>query len=172
MEDISNKTKVTNAGLILCNAYLPMLFERIGIMQNHQFLKPEDNGYAVRCLHYLAAGQNNTGELQLPLANILCQLPLLQVVEPGGALSGAHCDIIKGLIESMINYWPAIGSSSIDGFRGNWLLRDGLLTEQDDQWVLIVEKRAYDVLISKSPFSFSIIKYPWMTKPLHVTWPY
>lgn len=72
----------------------------------------------------------------------------------------------------MISYWPAIGNTSVNGFRGNWLVRDGLLTELEDKWELTVEKRAYDVLIHQSPFSFSIIKLPWMEKPLHVTWPY
>ena len=80
--------------------------------------------------------------------------------------------LIKGLIEAVIAHWPAIGGSSVEGLRGNWLFRDGLLYDQDDRWELVVEKSAYDLLLDKSPFSFSIIKYPWMSKPLHVTCPY
>jgi len=87
-------------------------------------------------------------------------------------ISEKEKNIIDGLISAAISHWPRIGKCSVDGFRGNWLVRDGLLTEQDDRWELTVEKRAYDLLISKSPFSFSIIRYPWMPKPLYVTWPY
>jgi hypothetical protein len=83
-----------------------------------------------------------------------------------------HAELINGMIKAIIGYWPAIGTSSIEGFRGNWLVRDGLLTEFDDRWELAVEKRAYDVLLNKSPFTFSVIKHPWMDKPVHVSWPY
>jgi hypothetical protein len=30
--------------------------------------------------------------------------------------------------------------------RGNFLVRDGLLSEEQDKWELTVEKRAYDIL--------------------------
>ena len=99
-------------------------------------------------------------------------MPISQPVKDGITITDEQKELIEGLINAVINYWPAIGQCSIDGFRGNWLVRDGLLTEQDDRWELIVEKRAYDLLINRSPFSFSIIKHPWMKKPLHVTWPY
>lgn len=51
-------------------------------------------------------------------------------------------------------------------------MRNGLLNETANRWTLTVEKKAYDLLIQKSPFSFSIIKFPWMEKPLHIDWPY
>ena len=51
-------------------------------------------------------------------------------------------------------------------------MRNANLVEKNDFWELTVEKRAYDLLIHKSPFSFAIIKYPWMEKPLHVVWAY
>ncbi len=99
-------------------------------------------------------------------------MPLSNPIREGITLSANERILVDGLIKAAIGYWPAIGNCSIDGFRGNWLVRDGLLTEFEDKWELTVEKRSYDILIHKSPFSFSIIKYPWMAKPLHVTWPY
>ena len=80
--------------------------------------------------------------------------------------------LMIGLIEAAISHWTAIGRCSVDAFRGNWLIRDGILTEHEDKWELTVEKRVYDLLLNKSPFSFSIIKHPWMSKPLYVNWPY
>jgi len=70
----------------------------------------------------------------------------------------------------MIANWPAIESSSIKTLRENWLVRDAFLTEKEHQWEIKVETRPYDTLIRQSPFSFSIIKYPWMNKALHVYW--
>ena len=63
-------------------------------------------------------------------------------------------------------------SQMIDGFRGNWLIRNGLLVETEDRWELKVEKVSYDILLNQSPFSFEIIKFPWMKKPIYVQWPY
>jgi len=170
MKDALNETPVKNAGLVLANNYLPMLFERLGIMHNNRFLNPADSAYAVRCLHYFVTGINDSGELLLPLTNIICGLPSSHTVEHHDRISDTHCEIMDGLIGAMISHWPSIGNSSIYGFRGNWLIRDGLLSEHHERWGLMVEKRAYDILLSNSPFSFSIIKHPWMSKPLHVTW--
>ena len=91
-------------------------------------------------------------------------------MKDGIDISQEHKTLIEGLIEAVIGYWPAIGDTSIEGFRGNWLVREGILREEEDRWTLTVEKKAYDILMLKSPFSFSIIKLPWMTKPLHVSW--
>jgi len=71
-----------------------------------------------------------------------------------------------------IQHWPAGGHASIDGFRGNWQMRDGLLTKNEERWKLETERRAYDILLSQAPFSFTLIKYGWMSKALQVSWPY
>jgi hypothetical protein len=163
---------IGNAGLVLLNNYIPLLFERLGLVHDKKFIDPAKQTAAVHYLQYTATGISHTEDFLLPLNKILCGLPLPQHVIEGISVSEEHKEIIEGLIKAVISHWPAIGSSSIDGFRGNWLVRDGLLTERDDKWELRVEKRAYDILISKSPFSFSVIKYTWMDKPLHVTWPY
>ena len=102
----------------------------------------------------------------------MCGLSLTEPIEDGIEIPDEHIQIIEGLINHMINHWPAVGASSIDGFSGNWLVRDGLLSEQDDRWYLAVDKTVYVVLLNNSHFSMSIIKYPWMAKPLHVYWPY
>ncbi|MEO6520360.1 MAG: contractile injection system tape measure protein [Mucilaginibacter sp.] len=163
---------VHNAGCVLLSTYFPMLFERLGLMANHSFLNEEAQQQAVHYLQYVVTGLSSTEESLLPLNKVLCGLPIAQPIIQGINISEEHIDLINGLINAAMGYWPAIGSSSVDGFRGNWLVRDGLLTEHGDKWELTVEKRAYDLLIHRSPFSFSIIKYPWMDKPLHVTWPY
>lgn len=163
---------IKNAGLMLLNSYILLLFERLGLVHDKKFIDTENQTAAVNYLQYTVTGISHTEDFLLPLNKILCGLPLSQPVGEGISISDEHKTIIDGLIKAVISHWPAIGSTSIEGFRGNWLVRDGLLVERDDRWELTVEKRAYDILISKSPFSFSIIKYPWMDKPVHVIWPY
>ena len=167
-----NNIPVNNAGCVLIHSYFPMLFERLGLMVNQNFINEDARQSAVYYLQYAITGISHANERDLPLHKVLCGMPIAQPIIDGILVSEEHAELINGMIKAIISYWPAIGASSIDGFRGNWLVRGGLLTEFDDKWELAVEKRAYDVLINKSPFSFSVIKHPWMDKPLHVNWPY
>ncbi|MCC9064722.1 contractile injection system tape measure protein [Flavobacterium piscisymbiosum] len=163
---------VRNAGIVLLNDYIIMLFERLKFVEDNRFSSIKNQKKAVQYLQYVVTGLTETDQIYLPLNKILCGLSLTDNVPDTIEISPEDRSLIEGLINAAISYWSEIGDSSIDGFRGNWLVRDGILTEFDKKWELRVDKRAYDMLISRSPFAFSIIKYPWMNKPLHVNWPY
>jgi len=174
IEDIESKqgTPVGNAGLVILNIYFKILLERLNLTEGNQFISQEAQHSAVHYLQYIVTGMTQTEEHHLVLNKILCGLEPLEPVEESIVMTEDEKHLIEGMIESAIGHWSSIGQSSINGFRGNWLVREGILREIDEQWELIVEKRSYDLLMHKSPFSFSIIKMPWMQKPLHVHWPY
>lgn len=163
---------VRNAGIVLLNDYIAMLFERLNLTSESKFRSNEHQVRAVQYLQYLITGMQETEEVYLPLNKVLCGLPLTDTVPDFIDISDQEKQLINGLIQAAISHWPEIGDCSINGFRGNWLVRDGILVELEDKWELTVEKRAYDILINRSPFAFSIMKYHWMDKPLHVIWPY
>ncbi len=163
---------IKNAGIVLLSTYIPMLFERLGLTEDRSFKSMKHQLDAPHYLHHVATGLTHADEHLLPLNKVLCGLPLSQALPDGIEISAESKQLANGLITAAIGHWPIIESTSIDGFRENWLVRDGVLKQQLDKWELFVEKRAYDILIHKSPFSFSIIKYPWMDKPLHVVWPF
>jgi hypothetical protein len=169
---IKESIAIRNAGIVILNSYIVMLLERLNLVSNNQFTSLENQINAVHYLQYVITGLCKTEEIYLPLNKVLCGVSLSQAVPDEIEISEENRLLIEGLIKASISYWNVIGECSVDGFRGNWLVRDGLLLELEDKWELTVEKRAYDILISKSPFAFSIIKYPWMNKPLHVIWPY
>jgi hypothetical protein len=163
---------IPNAGLVLLNAYFIMLFERLNLVKNKTFITKEAQLDAIHYLQYLVTGLEQTEESFLTLNKVLCGVPLDTPIANGITISDDDKKLMDGLIQAAIGYWNSIGDSSINGFRGNWLVREGVLREAKDRWELIVEKRAYDILLIKSPFSFSIIKLPWMNKPIHINWPY
>jgi hypothetical protein len=169
---LSQGIEVKNAGMVLASSYIRLLFERLNITSNNKFLNATVRCEAVHYLQYMVTGLSHTDEALLPLNKVLCGMPLDEPVPAGIEISEEHIQLIEGMIKAIIGYWPSIGNTSVDGFRENWLARNGLLTEDDDKWELTVEKRSYDILISRSPFSFSVIKYPWMNKPLYVNWSY
>lgn len=164
--------QVKNAGIVIINNYVEMLINRLGLLHENQFKDTDAQLKATQYLQYVVTGLTTTEEVFLPLNKVLCGLSIATPVMECIDISDSEKNLINGLISAVISYWSVIGETSIDGFRGNWLVRDGLLQEKEDRWELTVEKRAYDVLINQSPFSFSIIKYPWMYKPLYVSWPY
>ncbi|WP_299683499.1 contractile injection system tape measure protein [uncultured Dokdonia sp.] len=161
---------VPNAGLVILNSYLPMLLARLDLVRDNVFVSEETQNDAVHYLQYLVTGLSQTEESLLVLNKVLCGLAIETPIRLGIEISTSDKELMEGLLTAAIGYWPAIGDTSIEGFRGNWLVRDGVLKEEADRWTLTVEKRSYDILMLKSPFSFSIIKFPWMEKPLHVTW--
>lgn len=169
---ISELISINNAGIVLINSYIKILFDRLGLIEQNQFKSHEDQLKAVHYLQFVVNGLTKNEEHHLVLNKVLCGLSIVEPVHEKIDMTESEKSLINGMITAIINYWPAIGNSSINGFRGNWLIRNGLLSTQEDNWTLRVEKRPYDLLINKSPFSFSIIKHPWMEKPIHVEWAY
>jgi hypothetical protein len=165
-----NEFRVTNAGLVLLAGYTHAYFERLGLMNGNEFLNPKAQTEAIRYLQYLAKGPYCSDESMLKLNKVLCGWPLANTVPLDFVISPEAVALTDGLIHAVIDHWAAIGDSSVSGFRSNWLIRDGLLIEQEDRWVLTIEKRPYDILIQKLPFSFSLIRHPWMSKPLQISW--
>lgn len=170
-EPVEFPIAITNAGLALIQSFMRPLFERLKLTENDKFISPNAQRAAVHYLQYLATGQSHTEEHHLLFNKLLCGLPPTHPIEAGVEITSAEIDTIHSLVDAVTNYWSAIGRTSVDGFRGNWIVRNGTLTEAQDHWDLIVEKRAYDVLINRSPLSYSVIKLPWMNKPIYVTWP-
>jgi hypothetical protein len=171
-DESATNVPIQNAGLVILNSYIPILFERLQLTHEKQFTSLKNQQNAVQYLQYLATGSSKTEQTYLSLNKILCGLNLNSDVPDEIVISAENKQLYDSLIEAAIAHWSIIGKCSIDGFRSNWLVRDGLLKESEDKWELIVDKRAYDLLIARSPFSFSVIKFPWMNKPLYVNWPF
>lgn len=162
---------VKNAGLVLMQGFIGTYFRRLGLVQGNAFVDEQAQRQAVHHLQYLATGLAGAEEQHLVLNKLLCGLPPSSPIELSIELSPEAKQMGDSLIEAMIGHWKAIGSSSIEGFRGNWLVRNGLLRPGDDRWELVIEKRAYDLLLQRAPFSYQLVNFHWMAQPIYVTWP-
>lgn len=162
---------INNAGIVLLQSYIKPLFERLKLIHHDQFVNASAQRAATHYLQYLICGQSHSEEHHLMLNKVLCGLPLAQPLEGGIEINSNETEIVHSLIQAVAQYWPAIGTTSVAGFQGNWLVRGGTLTEKSEHWDLVVERRAYDILIRRSSLSYTIVRLPWMGKPIYVTWP-
>ncbi|WP_417367339.1 contractile injection system tape measure protein [Flavobacterium beibuense] len=167
---INSPIPVNNAGIVILNSFIPALFERLNLTNSNNFKDEESRQKAVLYLHYLVTGMQEGQEDLLSLNKLICGMAPDIILTAAITVTPAERNLIEGLITAAIGYWSSIGESSVTGFRANWLLRMGLLQEMENCWELTVEKRAYDILLNHSPFSFSVVKYPWMDKPLQIKW--
>jgi hypothetical protein len=159
-----------NAGLVLAAPYLPRLFNMLGLVQEGRFIDTEAAERGVHLLQYLACAEAAAPEYQLVLNKLLCGLPLDAPVPAGIELGDGERDTIVGLLKAMVSAWSALGNTSPDGLRQSFLMREGELWLEGESWQLQVAPGPFDMLMDRLPWSFSIIKFPWMALPLHVSW--
>jgi hypothetical protein len=187
--------QVYDAGLVLLHPYIPMLFEIIGMTNNRKFTDAQNQMNASLVLNFVATKENlqsqkyaheqriaeymrefeatNEGFLfqnDQSLNKILCGLPVDTVVDESFVLSASQEENIQEMLQVFIERWEGLGKTSVDSLRETFLCRTGILTEDENNWRLTVEKKAYDILLDKLPFSVSTIQLPWMPKPLLVDW--
>ena len=163
--------RVGNAGLVLLAPYLPVLFDRTGLLVRPDTqIEPTDIPRALRLLDYLVYGQAQPSDPGLELSRILCGIPFSQPVAASADLSEGDAGLCDGLIAAAISNWTALGKISPAGLRETFLQRHGELRQYDDRVELAVERKAFDVLLDQVPWSFAIIKHCWMPERLKVVW--
>jgi Contractile injection system tape measure protein len=126
---------------------------------------------AIYLLHYLATKQTDAPEYELVLPKLLCGWSLNQPVVRGLDLPSAALEEGEKLLQTVINYWEVLKSTSPDGLREGFLQREGKLTRSGDgNWKLQVEQQAIDILLGSLPWGLSMVTLPWMDELLIVEW--
>ena len=142
----------------------------LNLIENGQFKDGLAAERAVHLLQFLVNAQTDTPEYQLPLNKLLCgvhgRVPLARTIE----ITDHERATIEQLLQGMIAHWAALGNTSIAGLRQTFLQRQGVLCQRDDAWHLKVVPATFDMLLDRLPWAYSLIRLPWMTAPLHVSW--
>jgi contractile injection system tape measure protein/pentapeptide repeat protein len=161
---------VSNAGLVIAQVFFEPLFERLGLLNDGEFRSEAEKQKAVHFLQYLATGEKISNENDLILNKVLCGYPINEPVETTIDFEESETELIDSLIKAMISNWPAIQYSSIAAVRETFLVRDGTLAEKEDRWELRIKRKTFDILVDQIPWSFSVISFKWMNKPIYVIW--
>ena len=163
---------VENAGLCLLWPFLARCFVRLSLLIENEtsFVLESARHRAVGLLHYIASGERNAPEAWLALNKALCGLDPDDIVRFGDPVTDAEAEEADAMLEAAIAHAAVLGTVTIDGFRGSFLLRRGALSIRDGAWLLRVEKHPADVLIERFPWRTEWIRLPWMQAPLRVEW--
>jgi hypothetical protein len=162
---------VTQAGLVLLHPFLRFYLEAVGLVEGESFRDEPAQQTAIYLMYYLATRQTDAPEYELVLPKLLCGWPLDQPVVRGVELPEAALSEGESLLQTVINYWEVLKSTSPDGLREGFLQRAGKLTQTDDgNWKLQVEQQAIDILLGRLPWGLSMVTLPWMEGLLMVEW--
>lgn len=165
--DLTEGVFVRCAGVVLLHPFLPQFFRALGVVVNDTLIQPDR---ALCLLHFLATGARFAPEYDLLLPKVLCNVPWDAPVDSRIELTEAEQEEAVALLEAVVRHWDALGSTSVDGLRGSFLVRPGKLTRSGADDVLQVEPRSYDLLLDRLPWGVGLIKLPWMERFLRVEW--
>ena len=161
---------INNAGLVILWPYLPRFFQSLGLVEGKQFVDVAAMHRAAGLLQFLADGLPETPEYLLAFNKVLCGLPWDEVLEFGEPVTEAEAEECDVFLQAVIANAPVLKNMSVDGFRGTFLLRKGMLRPLADMWELHVEKETYDVVLNQFPWSWKLVKLPWLEKVVVVEW--
>ena len=161
---------VHEAGLVILNPFLPMLFERAGCMEGNTWRSEESKAKAVKLLQYAATGHEIADEHTLVIHKLLCGMEPSEFLTGTLPLTEEEKELVTGLLQAVIQRWDKMQSSSVENLRASFFMRDGTLSSHEDIWRLRVEHKAYDILLQTLPWGIGFIKAAWMQKALTVEW--
>jgi len=164
------KFYISNAGLILLANYLPAFFDQLKLLEGGEFVSKTNQIKALFLLHYLCSSKEEVSEYIVPLNKILCGLSLDEPIPQYFLLNEEERQECTELLKAVIENWQRVGNMSIDGFQEAFINRDGILSSENNQWTLRVERRGYDILLDSLPWSFSYTQLSWMQELIITEW--
>ena len=162
--------RVSNAGIILFWPFLTRFFEQLSLINNGAFKDENCRNEAVYLLQYLAYNRIDFSEHQLVINKILVGMLPSEILLPISPLSEEAKNMAESLINGLRSNWDKVKDSSPEAIQETFLQRDGILIIKEDKMVLTVDKKGVDVLLTSIPWNITLIKLPWMKKPLYVEW--
>jgi hypothetical protein len=161
---------ISHAGIVLLHTFLPVYFQKCGLVENKAFKDPASQERAVQLILYLASGETSTPENDLVLPKFLCGVPFNVPIDRQIILKETEKTESIKVLQAAIDHWGKLKKTSPDGLREGFLQREGKLEKRQQGWYLIVEQKSMDILLNYLPWNLRMVKLPWMEGILHVEW--
>ena len=164
---------ISNAGLVILFPFLPMLFMRLNMLSQDRrdFNSNESKVRAIFILQHLMASEDREyDEKDLFLNRLLINYPFNEPLPKRMELNQDELNTIDSLLEAATTNWEKMRNTSMRGFQEAFLRRAGFIEKTEREWVLTVEERAFDILLDSIPWSYKLVRLPWMENILKVNW--
>lgn len=161
---------IPTAGLVLLHPFLTTFFEKLDLLKDRQFDGEWNRNKAAMLLHFLATGEDTVQEYDMTLPKLLCAIPFNWPLDHSIDLTNEEKLEAEALLHAVLEHWGALGNTTPDGLRGNFLVRDGKLLKTESGWRLQIERKTLDILLDRLPWGMGLVKLPWMPELLMVEW--
>ncbi|PHR96037.1 MAG: hypothetical protein COA80_09370 [Leeuwenhoekiella sp.] len=161
---------VQQAGLVLLHPFLPVLFKELNFLDEAKQLRKSKQDEAVHVLHFLATGNLKPFEAELGFEKYLCGFPQQFPVKRNVTLSRKQKTEATHLLETAIQHWSVLKNTSPAGLRGQFLIRPGKLSFDNERDQLQLERVTADILLDQLPWGLSMMRLPWLKKILYINW--
>ena len=165
---------IQNAGLVILHPFLSAFFNHIGLTDDENNFKDEaSHQKAVLISQYLVTGEIEIAEEALALNKLLCGYPFDDPITRELQLSDDEKAETRDLLNQVMQAWKMNGvpvNTSIEGLQQSFLQRSGKLVQKENDWMLQVEQRPFDIVLASLPWGIGIIKNKWMRGMLWVEW--
>ena len=162
---------IENGGLVILAPFFTHMFKELGLKNGETFVDETARIKALVLTARLCFGDDEYQEHQLTLNKILCGFSPEDAVNLKLSLTELEKQTADELIEAAISYWTTLKNTGITAFRSTFLKRNGILSKVDKgNWLLRIERTAFDVLLDSLPWPISVHRYSWMKKLLTVEW--
>ncbi|GAA5167646.1 contractile injection system tape measure protein [Viridibacterium curvum] len=167
--------RVASAGLVLAHPFLSSLLLECRLLDDKE-IPVAKLPRAAALLHWLAWSRDEVHEFELGFIKPLLGLsPDAALAVSPGLIDDTDKAECAALLSAMVSHWPALRSTSAEGLQTTFLQRTGLLRPisngPQEGWQLQPEPRPFDMLLGQLPWSISIVRLPWMTRPIFTDWP-
>lgn len=164
---------ISNAGLCLFSPWLPRLFNILGYLDKDQksFKDTASKIRAVFLLQYFVnSDEKEYRETELTFNRLLVSLPMHIPLPECLILTEMEKDTADSLMTSVKANWRELQNTSVRGFQQSFIARMGHMEQQEEKWLLIVDQKAFDILLRHVPWGFKQIHFPWLKKYIQVNW--
>jgi hypothetical protein len=169
-EQVTEGIYISNAGIVLLAPFLPFFFAELGLMNDGKFNSMFDAIKAAQVLHYIIYGSSKTPEYLLVFNKILCGLPLNTPIPQKIIITKKIKTACQSMLEQLVERWSALKNTTAKGFVHSFLQRNAVLTKNNNDWLLKVEAKSFDVLLDTLPWSVNFIKMKWNDYLINTEW--
>jgi hypothetical protein len=125
---------------------------------------------AIQLTQFLVNFKAEIDEQALMLNKLLCgadfKFPVASIFEP----TPEETSLSRKMLQGAVQNWEQMKNTRPETFQETFLQREGRLYRLDDRWELVVDKKAYDMLLDSLSWNISMIQLSWMSQRLVVIW--